>query len=292
MLAAELGFDETDQGKAALVVTEAASNLVKHAGGGELIVQGLDYGQAGPCLEILALDSGRGMSDVGRCLADGYSTAGSPGTGLGAISRLADSFEIYSGPGTGTVLWARLDAKPRAPSIVAMHELELGVVRVAAPGEQVCGDDWAMVERDGLSFVLMVDGLGHGPSGGPGGGRGRARFPGTSVAGTGRDRRVDPPRHSWHARGGPGDRPARPGQGRGPLRRRGQYLRRHPRHGRPAKPRAWSRITAPSGTRFARSKPIDYPWTEDSLLLMHSDGLATHWNLDRYPGICARGTRA
>ena len=53
------GFDETGQGKVALVVTEAATNLVKHAGGGELIVQGLIDGRAGAALEILALDSGR-----------------------------------------------------------------------------------------------------------------------------------------------------------------------------------------------------------------------------------------
>ena len=30
----------TAQGKAALIVTEAATNLVKHAGGGQLILQG------------------------------------------------------------------------------------------------------------------------------------------------------------------------------------------------------------------------------------------------------------
>ena len=41
------------------------------------------------------------MSDLGRCMADGYSSAGSPGTGLGAISRLADRLEIYSVPEQG-----------------------------------------------------------------------------------------------------------------------------------------------------------------------------------------------
>ena len=33
VLAASLGFDDTAQGRVALVVTEAATNLVKHAGG-------------------------------------------------------------------------------------------------------------------------------------------------------------------------------------------------------------------------------------------------------------------
>ncbi len=118
-------------------------------------------GEAGAGLEILAVDSGRGMSDVGRCVADGYSTAGSPGHGLGAIGRLADCFEIYSTPDLGTVLWARLDRQPQRRAGLE-HGLKVGVVRVAAPGEDVCGDAWATVERDGRTFILMVDGLGHG----------------------------------------------------------------------------------------------------------------------------------
>jgi anti-sigma regulatory factor (Ser/Thr protein kinase) len=159
-LAAQLGFDQTRQGKAALIVTEAASNLVKHSGGGEVLLAGFRDGQAGGHLEVWTLDSGRGMNDLSRCMVDGYSSAGSPGNGLGAISRVADSFEIYSGSDRGTVLWARLDTNPDLAH--RPDELNLGVVRVSAPGEQLCGDDWAIVDRNGLSFVLMVDGLGHG----------------------------------------------------------------------------------------------------------------------------------
>ena len=285
----QLGFDETRQGKAALVVTEAASNLLKHAGGGELILQGLDYGPAGAGLEILALDSGRGMSDVGRCLADGYSTAGSPGTGLGAISRLADSFRdlLQSGAWDGSLGSPRSNAA--SSSCSANPTLELGVVRVSAPGEEVCGDDWATIERDGRT--LRPDGRRAGAR--AAGGRGRGRRPCASSAaigrsGAGRDRRVD---RTWPCESTRGAALAiarlDPVAARGPLCRRGQYLRRDPRHDDRRNARAWSRRTAPSGTRFARSKLIDYPWTEDSLLLMHSDGLATHWNLDRYPGLAA-----
>ena len=38
-LASKAGFSEKAAGSAALVATEAASNLIKHAGGGELIVR-------------------------------------------------------------------------------------------------------------------------------------------------------------------------------------------------------------------------------------------------------------
>ena len=46
-----------------------------------------------------------------RCLTDGYSTAGTPGTGLGAVRRLANEFDIYSAPGEGTIVMARFGAR-------------------------------------------------------------------------------------------------------------------------------------------------------------------------------------
>ena len=102
-MASRLGFDETVTGKAAILATEAATNLCKHAQHGELIIQGLAWG-ATVGIEILALDWGPGMHDVLRCRADGYSTAASPGTGLGAMSRLASAFDIHSLPGVGTAV--------------------------------------------------------------------------------------------------------------------------------------------------------------------------------------------
>ena len=42
------------------------------------------------------------------------------------------------------------------------------------------------------------------------------------------------------------------------------------------------------GYTIRKIQTYHYPWANDSLLLMHSDGLATHWNLDRYPGLRQR----
>jgi len=158
-LAQQIGFDPTGCGRADLVATEAASNLVKHAREGLLLLRPLT-GAEGDGLEILALDKGPGMADVGRCLRDGFSTAGSPGTGLGAIARLAGGWDIYSNPTAGTALLARFWLRP--PSW-GKGVLQLGVVSAPMKGEVVCGDAWAS-ERDGeRSLLLMVDGLGHGP---------------------------------------------------------------------------------------------------------------------------------
>ena len=160
-LAGRLGFNETERGKVAIVATEAATNLSKHAKGGEIVIQGLESGTIGG-IDILALDRGPGMADVDRCRTDGYSTAGSQGAGLGAMARLSEHFDLYSLPGIGTATLARLWAEPR-PERQSPSGLDFGAACVPLAGEEVCGDSWAIDEVEGRALVLVVDGLGHGP---------------------------------------------------------------------------------------------------------------------------------
>jgi anti-sigma regulatory factor (Ser/Thr protein kinase) len=87
-LAAAEGFDDEAQGRVALVATEAATNLVKHAKGGEVVVRTLSAAEGGG-IEVLALDRGSGIADLAGALRDGFSTAGTAGAGLGAIRRLS-----------------------------------------------------------------------------------------------------------------------------------------------------------------------------------------------------------
>lgn len=158
-LAAAFDFDATRQGAVALVVAEAASNLARHAQGGELVLQAR-RDEVGGRMEVIAVDRGPGMDDVDRCLGDGYSTAGSLGTGLGSIARIADEFAIHSRPGRGTVVRAVLEARPRPRD----DRLEFGAVSVPAVGEDACGDDWDLAWREGFGLLMVVDGLGHGPT--------------------------------------------------------------------------------------------------------------------------------
>jgi anti-sigma regulatory factor (Ser/Thr protein kinase) len=282
-LAEKLGFDETRRGTVALVVTEAASNLIKHAGSGELILQGMEHGRDCLSLEVLALDSGNGMRDVGRCAADGYSTAGSPGTGLGAITRLADGFALFSSPGLGTVVRARIDQ--RAAGRSGRDEgLELGALGVPATGEAVCGDAWATAERNGLSFILLVDGLGHGEPAAEAAQAAvrvfrahHAQEPAAIVetihASLRSTRgaalaiaRLDPVARQIHYAG--------VGNISGVIRDRMTGGR--------------TSMVSQNGTvgyTVRKVHTFQYAWNDDSLVLMHSDGLATHWNLDRYPGL-------
>lgn len=164
-LAEQLGFDEAGAGRVALVVTEAASNVVKHAGHGELLLRAAPAAGGALALQCLALDRGRGIADVGRALTDGYSTAGTSGAGLGAIARLADRFELQATPDRGTVLLAELRPATDRSAAAPPEPATPGAVCVPKPGQAVCGDAWDAWPRDAGApeRLLVVDGLGHGP---------------------------------------------------------------------------------------------------------------------------------
>lgn len=153
--ARSLKFDETDAGRASLIASELATNLCKHARGGELFVQDFTD-RDGHGIEFIVTDQGPGMADINRCMQDGYSTAGSAGAGLGAIKRMADFFDVYSGQGQGTVSVARILAKGQRQSC----NLQVGALNMCYPGEILSGDAWDVsltTER-----VFVADGLGHG----------------------------------------------------------------------------------------------------------------------------------
>ncbi len=157
-LAERAGFGEPDAGRVAIVVTELATNLLKHASTGVLIA-GLIEAEGGCGVQILSLDKGAGISDLAAASRDGFSTAGSSGTGLGALSRLSNIFEVSTAPGYGAAMLAvlypgRKPAHGRRPNF--------GAVSIPKHGEEVCGDAWAEVSGGSRTVVLVADGLGHG----------------------------------------------------------------------------------------------------------------------------------
>jgi len=155
-LASRLEFPAARADQVAVAVTEAASNLHKHASQGAMLLRvGRDGPSAG--IEMVTIDAGPGLRDASAALRDGYSTSGTLGIGLGAIRRLADYCDLYSAPGRGTVLVARFWPAPR-PAVVTYA----GLVRPIT-GETECGDVFGAVERDGTITGVLCDGLGHGP---------------------------------------------------------------------------------------------------------------------------------
>lgn len=154
-------FSPGEVGKVNLIVSEMTSNLIKHnAEGGEILIKPIGVNNTG--IEIICLDKGPGMNDVNRMLEDGVSTAGTSGEGLGAIKRLSDEFDIYSAPDVGTFIIARLYKARHKPKVGAIKKFDVGVVMVPKAGETACGDGGVMRESIDKCQFLVVDGLGHG----------------------------------------------------------------------------------------------------------------------------------
>jgi anti-sigma regulatory factor (Ser/Thr protein kinase) len=283
-VATGLELDETASGRVALLVTELATNLVKHARGGQIIV-GPSVDRAEPGVEILALDRGPGMN-VAQCLRDGFSTTGSPGSGLGAVRRLADAFDVYSRPERGTALFARVACRQRRPP--AHGVLEVAGLAVCKPGEPVCGDGWAQERRSGGVTILVVDGLGHGP--------GAAEVATQAVHTFHAHPNASPRAHvenihaALRATRGAAVAVADLDLGAGVVRFSGVgNIAALIVHGH--KPRHLVSHNGTAGTGSPRITEFTYPWFPGALLVMHSDGVATIRDLATHPGVTERHPR-
>jgi anti-sigma regulatory factor (Ser/Thr protein kinase) len=276
-----LGFGATEAGNLAIVVTEAANNLLKHAQEGILLFHHLEEGDM-KGMEILALDKGPGFADVNRCLADGHSTAGSSGHGLGAIVRLSQLFEIYSLPGKGTALVAHLWAQA---SFRPASRLDVGAVCLPKHERDSCGDVWAIQNQPDRASILLADGLGHGPM---------------AAAAADEAARI----FALH----PGQPPAQLLKtAHGPLQAtRGasvavvefsfaqgvvHYAGVGNISGAILNGTIQRSMVSHNGTlghEIRRVQQFSYPWPPDGRLIMHSDGLVSRWSLDPYPGLLLR----
>lgn len=289
-LAERVGFTPEEAGRAAIVATELATNLVKHGGGGTILASLVsENGSDG--VEVIAVDSGPGMGDISACLRDGHSTAGSAGQGLGSVSRQAHSMDIVSWPGHGTAVLARLGrGRTPPPGHFIPHassSLAFGAVSTPKPGEEVCGDAWAVArDREGRPLLLVADGLGHGAAAAEASTaavrifssrasevfdltdllerihHGLRATRGAAVAVSALD--IATGRATFAGVGNIAGAVVSPGDVRRMISHNGS-----------------------AGVSARRFQAFEYPLPRDSLVVMHSDGISTSWALDRYPGLFA-----
>jgi len=282
--AATLGFSETDSGRVALVATELATNLIKHGGGGEILLEQHQHDGAEPAVELIALDRGRGIADLQSCLRDGYSSAGTAGHGLGAIRRQSDLMQVASWPELGTAILARVARHPPAMTGVAARLSDesdwYGAVCVPLAGEEVSGDAWQAVRTTRGRILLVADGLGHG--------REAAAAAREAVRLFLLHQTLPVPQvlelvHTGlrHTRGAAvsiahvdvGTRKVVYG-GIGNIAGSlidGEQVRR------------MVSLNGTAGLNARKFQAFDYPAAP--LLILHSDGLMTNWSLQRYPGL-------
>ncbi len=234
-------------------------------------------------LEVLAIDKGPGIGDLQAALEDGRSTAGTTGIGLGAARRMSDEFDIYSGVPHGTVVLARI--RPNAARRRSVM-FDVSGVSVAKAGETECGDAWTLdICRDSVS-AFVADGLGHGHFAAQAANAAIAAAAlGGRRGGCAQTLAVRPRRHSSHARRRGAIAEVTLPRARRDVCRRRQH-RRLNRQQRLGPPRGFAQRHLGHQARIFRE--YSYPWQKDSLLVMHSDGLGTHWSLAGYPGLRQR----
>jgi anti-sigma regulatory factor (Ser/Thr protein kinase) len=277
---AKLG--EHERGSLAIVVTEMVTNLVKHAGHGTIVVEAIPHnGCSG--VRVMGLDKGPGIRDLTAALRDGYSTAGSGGSGLGAIKRLSHAFDIYTGPGVGTAVLAEFwPSKKNAPH---HSPIDVGVISVPIKGEDVCGDGWGSKKTTESMTLMVVDGLGHGILASEAAREAERIFSASrsdeptpilqnshdslkktrgaamAVASLHFERQTI----SFAGVGNIGSAIVTPGGSRGMASHNGIV-----------------------GHQMQRLQEFTFPWNAESILVMHSDGLKTAWDLQTYPGVWSK----
>jgi anti-sigma regulatory factor (Ser/Thr protein kinase) len=281
-----MGFGETLAEQVSIVVTEACTNLLKHAQRGELIIHSVTEGLGPvPFLELLALDHGPGIEDLPRCLENGYSTSGTLGHGLGAIIRLSKHADFYSVPGKGTGILARWWSGAQAVS-AARGGFQVSAVNVPKTGEEASGDAWASVQSGDQFTVLVADGLGHGieanlassqavrmlrenPQLGPQALLERCHLALRSTRGAAvAVARIDAACQKLTF-AGVGNISARIYS----AQRAGQHL---------------VSVNGTAGHHTEKLREFSYPWPVDGVLQVYSDGLSSGAGVEAYPGLAAR----
>ncbi|RYY74905.1 MAG: serine/threonine protein kinase [Gammaproteobacteria bacterium] len=277
-LAKSLDFNDLRRAQLELVITEAGTNIIKHAQRGELLLRALTH-EDNFGIEIIAIDNGPGISNINFQMEDGNSTTGTYGGGLGAMSRLSQEFDIYSNGQNGAalimVIWA--DTIP-APD----EQWKIGAVCLPMEGEEVCGDAWTVEVCDNSLTLLVADGLGHGPEAARASQAAVtaiATNPGKSPAAL-----MDCAHKALYGTRGAAVAISKINEARSELKFAGvgniavsvfisagrKHLLSH---------------NGIVGSNLRKLQEINQAWEEDALLIAHSDGLGTRWDLDQYPGL-------
>lgn len=279
-MAQSMSFESVAEGNLAIVVSELARNVLLHAGSGEIVLQPATEGASPARVDVIALDRGQGIGNVAQALEDGYSSSGTPGTGLGAVRRLAAFVELYTKPGEGTAIFARVTSG----SANGTEESETtGSVCVPVAGEMRCGDAWDHQDQSGRRLIMVADGLGHGAA---------AADASQEAIATFRANLHRSPKEIIEAAHGRLQKTrgaavsvAEIDFERGVVRYSGigNVAGTIVANGKTRSMVSHNGIVGHAASENIRE--FTSPWQPEALLIMHSDGLTTRWNLDRYQGL-------
>ncbi len=274
-----VGFDEVQSGNVSIIVTELANNLLRHATGGYIVLQWITT-EHGDQFEILSVDRGPGMTNVSRSLQDGYTTAGTPGNGLGAVRRLSGEFDIYSMPSQGTVVVSRVRGGNKTKRSPATF-VRWGVYSRPKDGESVCGDAWRATASAVAATFMVCDGLGHGPI--------AAEAAAAVTTAYDRDSFAAPDQFLGTAhRHANGSRGAAVAMARLEASGEVHYAGVGNISGVLIAGETTKSMLSHNGivgVRIRKPQSYDYSLPHNGLLIMFSDGLKSRWTFSEYPGL-------
>lgn len=277
VLCANLNFDEIQKGRVAIIINELAGNLIKYGTQSKIIFRNFSN-QSEKGIEILAVDSGPGLDEV-QAMQDGFSTGDTPGTGLGAIKRQSDLFDIYSQKEKGTIIVARVsNGRPLEKN--EKIPLEIGAITIPYPGEIISGDAWSVNENDDGFAMTMMDGLGHGPK------ANAAAMKALNIFREFTRAPVDELLTKMHA----GLRQTRGAAGfvLSVIGNSISYVGAGNIHAVIQKAHHTKTLISQNGTiglLLGSVKPNQEDWNQEGYLILHSDGIGSRWDLSQYPGI-------
>ena len=273
-------MSENSSARASLVVTELATNLVKHTRGGSILI---GYDDERPSLTVTAIDKGEGIANLRAALEDGYSTAGSPGTGLGAITRNADHHDVYSVVGKGTVVYCRID-DGKAPVALSTAPPRIRIAGICIPkrGQEESGDNWAAAPSRELVTIVVADGLGHGEDAAKASAAAMRAFREQPDATT--DDLIRRCHDALRSTRGAALGVSRilPSVGTLEFNGVGNVAATIVTNDAVRKTVSHNGIV---GHEMRKVGAFNYPWLASSILVMQSDGIGTGWNLSNYPGL-------
>lgn len=280
-LAEQLGFSEVRRGEVGIVATELARNALIHGQKGNVLV--LPNRSENPDrVDIIALDQGPGIFDLEKCLEDGYSTAGTPGNGLGAVARMANELQVFSASRKLTAVYAQM----RLERSSAQNHSHVGAVCVPIKGERVSGDAWGYRRGADSETFIVVDGLGHGA------GAAEAALEALTIF---YDQPESQPveliqdmHDALKKTRGAAVAIAQTDTASRTLRLAGVGNIAACILSPGKKPRAMVSHNGTVGHVMSRVQEFTFPWQPNDLLVMHSDGISSHWEVDSFPGLAGK----
>lgn len=175
-LAKQLGFNDVNSGEIAIIITELATNVLKHGGGnGKFLINKIDNDESNQGIEIWCCDSGLGFEDFDKASKDGYSDTESLGIGIGSIRRFSDEFDLN--PETPETIKNFINENenifnncirsrkwvPKSKWIQKNKNIIIGAASRPIPTELLNGDDYIITHLSSTEILIaIIDGLGHG----------------------------------------------------------------------------------------------------------------------------------